>query len=161
MDGEPAAAAQTERIAERDNIDTAAIAAGADHLARGYSNSRCWKADAQMLKVYGSGGRLRRGSEAGEALLSRLDHTTRADTDKVRCEEASGFLRGLCMEPLVFHAQNGLSYGWSFGLRLCLRGRAQERDREQQNGDDRWQPQILMKIFLRYSGSTMSQQSSM
>jgi hypothetical protein len=75
----------------------------------------------------------------------------RTDSNEVRREETRSFLRGLCVQPLIFNMENGLGRGRSRspGLRLCLRRRAKERNREHQTGDDSLQPQILMKIFLR------------
>ena len=150
MNGEPLAAAQTKHIAERDDIDTSLTFAGADHFTRSDGDSRCGEAYLHMLKVHRGGGRLRRRPEAGKALLARLDYTARADADEVRSEETRSFLRGPCVQPLVFDAEDGLGHGRGLRLRLSLRGRAwEQQDREQQTGEDPLHSQILMKIFLR------------
>jgi hypothetical protein len=148
MDSEPSAAAQTKRIAERDDIDAAATAAGADYLARGNGDSGCGEAYRQALKVHYGGGRLRCRAEAGEALFARFDCATDTDVDEIRCKEMRGFLRGLRVQPLVFYAKDRL--GGSLGLRprlcCCVEKRCR---RKHQTEDDPLQPQILMKIFLR------------
>jgi hypothetical protein len=152
MDGEPAAAAQAKRIAECDDIDAVASAAGTDYLACGDGDGGCRKAYGQMFKVHRASWRLRCWEEAGEALLARFDHSVSADADEIRREEMCGFLRGLCVQPLVFHTKDGLSRGRSrsLGLWPCLRCRAAEwHNRKHQTHDDRLQPQILIKIFLR------------
>jgi hypothetical protein len=152
MDSEPSAAAQTKRIAESDDIDAAVIAAGADYLACGDGDSGCGEAYRQVFKVHCGGGRLRRRAEAGEALLARFDHATRADSNEIRGQETGGFLRGLRMQPMVFYAKDGL--GGSLGLRprlcCCVEKRCnRENQAGHQTEDDPLQPQILMKIFLR------------
>jgi hypothetical protein len=154
MDGEPAAAAQAERIAECDDIDGVAIAAGTDYLACGDGDGEggCRKAYCQMFKVHRASRRLRRWAKASEALLARFDHSVCADSNEIRREEMCGFLRGLCVQPTVFHAKDGLSRGP--GLGRCLRCRAEEwrnseRQTGHQTGDDTAQSQILIKIFLR------------
>jgi len=129
MNGEPTTAAQTKRIAERDNVDPVAIVA-ANHLACRDGDSRCRKAHGQMFKMHRARWRLRRWPEAGEALLSCLDHATGADANEIRREETRGLLRGLCVEPLVFKVKDGLGHCRSFRLRLSLRDRIEERDRK-------------------------------
>src|ERR1700741_1567542 len=108
MNGEPSSMAQTKRIAERNNIDRAAIAADADNFARGDGNRRCGEADRQVLKVHRGGRGLRGCTEPREPFLTALDHASSADADELRGEEAGGFLHGLCMEPLIFYAEDGL-----------------------------------------------------
>jgi hypothetical protein len=151
MDGEPASAAPAKRIAERNDVNHVAIHASADYLPCRDGDSGCRKANRQMFEVNRSGRGLRRWAEAGKALLAGFDDAARTDSNEVRREETRSFLRGLCVQPLVFNTENGLGRGRnrSPGLRLCLRCRAKERDREHQTGDDSLQPQILMKIFLR------------
>ena len=140
MDGEPAATTQAKRIAERDDIYMAAIASGADHFAGGDGDSGYWKTHRQVFKVHCGGGRLRRSPEAGEPLLSRLDHTMRADANEIRREKTRSFLRCFCVQPLVFNTQNTNVKncpGRGRGLRLYLCGCAEERrNREQQTRDD-------------------------
>src|SRR5882757_1859846 len=97
MDGEPASAAQAKRIAERDNVNSVAIHAGADDLACGDGNTGCRKTHCQMFKMHRGGGRLRRWAEAGEALLAGFDHAACADSTEIRCQEMCGFLRGVCV----------------------------------------------------------------
>lgn len=46
------AVARAKRIAECDNIETAAIAAGAYHLAGGYCDGWRWEGHGQMFKVH-------------------------------------------------------------------------------------------------------------
>jgi hypothetical protein len=151
MDGEPAAVAQAKRIAERDNINSVAIGVGADDFTCRDGDGGCREAYREALKVHRGGGRLRRWAEAGEALVASFDHAACADSDEIRREETRSFLRGLCVEPLVFDAKDGLRRGRSCspGLWPRLRGCAEESNREHQSGDDRLPPQILMKIFLR------------
>jgi hypothetical protein len=150
MNGEPLAAAQTKRITERDDVDTSVPFAGADHFTCSDGDSRRGEAHLHMLEVHRGGGRLRRRPKAGEALLARLDVTTRADADEVRSEETRSFLRGLRVQPLVFDAEDGLGHSRGLGLRLSLRGRAgKQQDREQQTEENPLHSQILMKIFLR------------
>jgi hypothetical protein len=76
----------------------------------------------------------------------------RTDSNEVRREETRSFLRGLCVQPLVFNTENGSGRGLNcdLGLRssLCC-GAEERRYRKHQTCDDRLQPQILMKIFLR------------
>jgi hypothetical protein len=129
-----------------------AIHAGADYLSCRDGDSGCRKARGQMFKVHGGGRRLRRWAEAGEALLAGFDDAARTDSNEVRREETRSFLRGLCVQPLVFNTENGSGRGLNcdLGLRssLCC-GAEERRYRKHQTCDDRLQPQILMKIFLR------------
>jgi hypothetical protein len=70
MDGEPSTVAQTKRIAECNEIDAAASPLPATSPVA-MADPR--KLTVQPLKVYGGGGRLRRWTEASEALLARFD----------------------------------------------------------------------------------------
>src|ERR1700747_140145 len=108
MNGEPSSMAPPKRIAERNNIDRAAIAADADNFARGDGNRWCGEADRQVLKVHGGGRGLRGCTETRAPFLPAFDHASSADADELRREKAGGFLRGLCVEPLVFYAEDGL-----------------------------------------------------
>jgi hypothetical protein len=108
VDGEPSPLAQAKRIAECNDIDTAAIAGRADYLACGDGNCRDGKADRQVLKVHLGGRRLRRWTEACEPLLAVFDHTSGTDADEVRSKEAAGLLRSLCVKPLLFYSADRL-----------------------------------------------------
>lgn len=138
--------AQAKRIAERNDIDPAAITADADNFACGDGNRRCGEADRHVLKVHRGGRGLRGCTETREPFLTAFDHGSSADADEVRSEEAGGFLRGLCMEPLVFYAEDGLrrTVVWR-----RLRGCPQKRRDCEQSGNEKLPSQILMKIFLR------------
>jgi hypothetical protein len=95
MDGESSAAAQTEDIAEGDDIDTAVITAGTHNLTCDDGDCRRGEADAHARKVNRSGGRLGRRTKARQPLLSRLDHAMRVNAEKSearKCAASSAVL---------------------------------------------------------------------
>jgi len=66
------------------------------------------KLTVRCFKVHGGGQGLRGCTETREPFLTAFDHASSADADEIRREKAGGFLRGLCVEPLVFYAEDGL-----------------------------------------------------
>lgn len=95
----------------------------------------------------GGGGRLRVGTETGEALTACFNDAARADADKVRRHETACLLRGFCVKPLVFDLQNGLSC--RSGMERLRRGAEQRQTGKKKRRDEAMRSQILMNIFLR------------